>query len=33
MLLLQQGGIRLEPRTIMGVIRCDDGARGLMGKS
>jgi hypothetical protein len=31
-LLLQHGGIRLEPRTFMRVIRRDDGARGLMGK-
>jgi hypothetical protein len=33
MLLLQHGGRRLEPRPFMRVIRCDDGARDLMGKS
>jgi hypothetical protein len=33
MLILQQGGRRLEPRPFIRVIRCDDGARGLMGKS
>jgi hypothetical protein len=33
MLLLQHGGIRLEPRTFMRVFRRDNGARGLMGKS
>jgi hypothetical protein len=33
MLLLQHGGRRLEPRPFMWVIRCTDGARGLMGKN
>jgi hypothetical protein len=33
MLLLQHGGRILEPRPFMRVIRCDNGARGLMGKS
>jgi hypothetical protein len=32
MLLLQHGVIRLEPRPFVRVIRCDGGARGLMGK-
>jgi hypothetical protein len=32
MLLLQNGGRRLEPHPSMRVIRCDDGARGLVGK-
>jgi hypothetical protein len=33
MLLLQHGGGRLEPCPFVRVIRRDDGARGLMGKS
>jgi hypothetical protein len=33
MVLLQHEGRRLEPRSFMRAIRCDNGARGLMGKS
>jgi hypothetical protein len=33
MLLLQHGGRILEPRSFMRVVRCHDGARGLIGKS
>jgi hypothetical protein len=32
MLLLKNGGRRLEPHPFMQVIRSDDGVRGLMGK-